>query len=668
MADPEVSWLDEFFGPPTIADEVTALPKRTKIAFQGARVVATDDPINKQTIITIDGANTLGNAGTGALNDVATTISGAPASAVRFSGAAPVVSGFASGTDARFLPLATTGGNLVIKHESNLSAAANRVITPTGADVTLNDESIAFLVYFSTESRWRLAVASSGAGTGEANTSSNSGTGAQVAQTKSGVNLPFRSFLGGPSTVVTQNTDDITVDADGVAPILNSATGSINDLASQVSGKNAALIRFSGAAPTLTGLTNGADKRRPLVLHTTGGPLVLAHESASSTAINRIVTSTAADVTVPQGAAALLSYDETASRWRLVGVGVVPGVGGSFTAGGDLTGTNTNQTVAKIKGTTITTVGGALAVGAVLRTTAVGTADWGAVDLADTDAVTGLLPIANISGSGATALQFLQRNSGNTGNQWATVTIVSSAGSSGEVQTTNGSGGFTAATGVKAGSGGNGFISFGTSPATSGNIRVPNGAQNIVTGVLASTATGVIVATSVGDEVDFGSSAWSTVTVKGQLVSFWGNTANGVQIASGSGGANSIKADGTSVQMGLPVLGWATPYGNDGQAVVVVTASATLTSSQYNHKILKFTGTHAATDTITFPHPADDDHSYTKFIRKITTTTDIVWSTGTGNVINGWGTGSYDAILHFTPTGVSGIKFSGSACTDSLGT
>jgi hypothetical protein len=66
-----------------------------------------------------------------------------------------------------------------------------------------------------------------------------------------------------------------------------------------------------------------------------------------------------------------------------------------FTAGGDLSGTTTNQTVIKINGTTITTAGGALSVGATLRVTAAGTADWGALDLADTDAITGILPKGN---------------------------------------------------------------------------------------------------------------------------------------------------------------------------------------------------------------------------------------------------------------------------------
>lgn len=71
------------------------------------------------------------------------------------------------------------------------------------------------------------------------------------------------------------------------------------------------------------------------------------------------------------------------------------GGSGTFTAGGDLSGSDTSQVVEKVKGTTITTAGGSLPVGAVLRTTAAGVADWGAVDLADSDAVTGTLPSAN---------------------------------------------------------------------------------------------------------------------------------------------------------------------------------------------------------------------------------------------------------------------------------
>lgn len=102
----------------------------------------------------------------------------------------------------------------------------------------------------------------------------------------------------------------------------------------------------------------------------------------------------------------------------------LPGGGGSFTAAGDLSGSSSSQTVEKVKGTTITTAGGALPVGAVLRTTAAGTADWGAVNLADTDAVTGTLPAAN-GGTGLSALgsplQVLRTNAGGTAVEWGVI-------------------------------------------------------------------------------------------------------------------------------------------------------------------------------------------------------------------------------------------------------
>lgn len=82
------------------------------------------------------------------------------------------------------------------------------------------------------------------------------------------------------------------------------------------------------------------------------------------------------------------------------------------TMGGDCSGTTTSCTVAKINGTTISTAGGSLAVGKVLRVTGAATADWGAVDLADTDAITGLLPLANLTGGSAVG-QVLRNTGGN---------------------------------------------------------------------------------------------------------------------------------------------------------------------------------------------------------------------------------------------------------------
>lgn len=157
-------------------------------------------------------------------------------------------------------------------------------------------------------------------GSGEANTTSNVGAGAQLAKAKSGVDFPFRTVVGLNSTAIAQLTDTVTVDADGIAPLANSDTGSINNLTTTSSGFTPTVIRFSGAAPSLTGLASGAHGRK-LWLVATGGDLTLNHESGSSTAANRIVTSTAANMTVPNGAAAQLVYDGTSSRWRVASIG-----------------------------------------------------------------------------------------------------------------------------------------------------------------------------------------------------------------------------------------------------------------------------------------------------------------------------------------------------------
>lgn len=85
----------------------------------------------------------------------------------------------------------------------------------------------------------------------------------------------------------------------------------------------------------------------------------------------------------------------------------------SQSLGGDLSGTTASGTVAKINATTVSTAGGALTTGKVLRVTGSTTADWGAIDLANASAITGILPIAN---------QAAQTLTGDvTGNTGATV-------------------------------------------------------------------------------------------------------------------------------------------------------------------------------------------------------------------------------------------------------
>lgn len=97
---------------------------------------------------------------------------------------------------------------------------------------------------------------------------------------------------------------------------------------------DASTIRFStDASRNITGLQGGADGRL-LVLHNIGSNnAVLKDESASSSAANRFALN--ADVTLGADQSALLQYDSTSSRWRLV---AGPSAGG----GGGVPSSSTN--------------------------------------------------------------------------------------------------------------------------------------------------------------------------------------------------------------------------------------------------------------------------------------------------------------------------------------
>lgn len=81
-------------------------------------------------------------------------------------------------------------------------------------------------------------------------------------------------------------------------------------------------IRLStDASRTLTGLTFGGggvgDGQVHLIVNVGSNDLVLAHESASSTAANRFLCSTGANITLSANQAADLIYDGTTQRWRV---------------------------------------------------------------------------------------------------------------------------------------------------------------------------------------------------------------------------------------------------------------------------------------------------------------------------------------------------------------
>src|SRR4051794_34827016 len=72
----------------------------------------------------------------------------------------------------------------------------------------------------------------------------------------------------------------------------------------------------SDASRTITGLAGGAEGRLASLINIGGQPILLADESSSSSAANRFTLG--ASLTVAAKQAALLRYDGTAARWRLI--------------------------------------------------------------------------------------------------------------------------------------------------------------------------------------------------------------------------------------------------------------------------------------------------------------------------------------------------------------
>ena len=67
--------------------------------------------------------------------------------------------------------------------------------------------------------------------TGEANTASNLGTGEGLSTTKAGVNLPFKSLIGGTATTLSSDANEVTIDVDDTTKIPLTQRGAANGVA-----------------------------------------------------------------------------------------------------------------------------------------------------------------------------------------------------------------------------------------------------------------------------------------------------------------------------------------------------------------------------------------------------------------------------------------------------
>jgi hypothetical protein len=111
----------------------------------------------------------------------------------------------------------------------------------------------------------------------------------------------------------------------------------------------AGVLRLSSdATRNLTGLSGGGSGRVVALVNVGSNQIVLIDASASSSAVNRFAFGS--DTTLDAGESALLWYDATDSRWKLL---AGPGAAGEGGGGGDVTGpgSSTDNAVVRFNGT-----------------------------------------------------------------------------------------------------------------------------------------------------------------------------------------------------------------------------------------------------------------------------------------------------------------------------
>lgn len=120
----------------------------------------------------------------------------------------------------------------------------------------------------------------------------------------------------------------------GIKQTTDSSTGNIDALTTT----SFSSFRLTGAAPVLRGISGGSAGRIIVIVNASGTTISVKNEDATPSAANKIITGTAADLTLADTASVVLQYDGTSSRWRVVG-----GSGGGSSAAGNAAITSVTQ-------------------------------------------------------------------------------------------------------------------------------------------------------------------------------------------------------------------------------------------------------------------------------------------------------------------------------------
>jgi hypothetical protein len=99
------------------------------------------------------------------------------------------------------------------------------------------------------------------------------------------------------------------------ATVKSQITANQNDYAI---GDGAVFLMSSDASRNVTGIAGGAEGRVIIIFNQGAQNIVFQNQNAGSSAANRIITGTGADITVAADGQIMLVYESTNSRWRRI--------------------------------------------------------------------------------------------------------------------------------------------------------------------------------------------------------------------------------------------------------------------------------------------------------------------------------------------------------------